>query len=117
MDNIEIARRLKQLRTENRLSQRQFAEILGIKQPAYHRIEVGDNALSIQYAITLYREFGISFNWLILGVGEQDESDEPELVRLAWELERNDPVMKFQVISKIYELKAEKEGRNRKTLK
>ncbi len=109
MDNIDIARRLKQLRTENGLSQEQFGEILGIKQSTCHRIEAGDHSLSLKHAVTLHEEFGISFNWLILGIGDPGETGEPQLIRLAWDLEKNDPAMKSQVIENIYQLKAEKD--------
>ncbi len=99
-----MGQRLKELRTARGLTQKQMSEILGIDQSAYHRVEKGENALATRHCITLAGNFDISLDALLLGKKEE----EPELVRLAREVEAQDPVLKYQVIAFIYEKKAER---------
>ncbi len=104
MNNKDIGRRLKEIRTAKGLTQKKMSEILGIDQSAYNRIENGENAIAVRHCITLRKEFGISLDALIFGV---EVDDEPEIVKLAWELAKGNPVSMYQVIAFIYEKKAE----------
>lgn len=65
----ESAKRLKELRMELGLSQRQMAPHFGIERAAYSRMELGENNISEFHLNTIAREWGISVNWLVLGVG------------------------------------------------
>ncbi len=113
--NKKIGIRLRSVRKQAGLTQAQTAKILGIETSTYTKIETGVNQLTVPHCIALAERFNISLDALILGKGEikEDEQGVPEIIRLARELEENDPVMKFQIISRIYELMAEREMDNR----
>lgn len=69
--------RIKKVRTDYGLTQKEFAESLGISAAAVCRLETGQNNPSEQTVKAICREYGIDEHWLRTGEG----SEEPELTR------------------------------------
>lgn len=65
--NIEIGGRLKDARENLNYTQSQFAELLGICDEHYRKIENGSVGLTIEKVCILYQEAKIDPNYLILG--------------------------------------------------
>jgi transcriptional regulator with XRE-family HTH domain len=68
-----IGDRLKQFRVEAGLTKKDIAEILGIQLPDYIEIEKNKVDLTLKHIITLKKEFDISIDWLITGVGNKSQ--------------------------------------------
>ena len=60
-----IQKRLCEIRKQNKLSQRQVAEILGIPQQQYSRYESGKFDIPVRYVIVLCQFYSISSDWLL----------------------------------------------------
>lgn len=60
-----FAERLKELRKENNLSQRQMAEILFIKQQSYIRYEKNTSEPSYEMLIVIAKYFKVSTDYLL----------------------------------------------------
>lgn len=65
--NIEIGIRLKDIRENLHYTQSQFAEILGICDEHYRKIENGSVGLTLEKVNILHKEVNIDPNYLILG--------------------------------------------------
>lgn len=63
-------KRLKELRTHLGLSQKNFAERLGITDSGLSNLESGKRNLTEQMIISICREFNVNRAWLVEGVGE-----------------------------------------------
>ena len=75
METLQImGARLKLLRKERRIYQREIAELLHITQPHYLKIERGDINISALTLYTLARYFGVSTDYLL---GLSDERPAP----------------------------------------
>lgn len=57
--------RLRELRTDNDLSQRQIAEHLGIKQTVYSRYETGKNDMKIEQLVKLALFYKVSADYIL----------------------------------------------------
>ncbi|WP_079506891.1 helix-turn-helix domain-containing protein [Mesobacillus jeotgali] len=95
---FEISRRYKQIRGVKKLSQKEFAERIGIKQSSLSSIEKGSSKPSIDTVITTSNVFGVSTDWILLGdrpkvstvkenhllnlFGQLTEKDQEEILRL-----------------------------------
>lgn len=62
--------RIKKVRKDNGLTQKEFAERLGIKQNTVASYEMGRIGVSDSVRISICREFGINEQWLREGIGE-----------------------------------------------
>lgn len=62
--------RIKELRTELKLTQQGFADRLGIKRGAVANYEVGRNEPSDSVISLICREFNVDEKWLRTGVGD-----------------------------------------------
>ncbi|MBR5619123.1 MAG: helix-turn-helix transcriptional regulator [Clostridia bacterium] len=62
--------RIRELRGDHDLTQRDVAALLGTTQQVYSRYEQGVNELPIRYLITLCRFYKVDSNY-ILGLSEQ----------------------------------------------
>lgn len=60
--------RIRQIRKENKLTQKEFAERLGIKQNTVASYEMGRIGISDSVIISICREFGINEEWLKNGI-------------------------------------------------
>ena len=57
--------KIRQFRQENRITQAQVAEVLGISQQQYFKYEKGINELPLRYLTVLCKTYGISADWLL----------------------------------------------------
>jgi transcriptional regulator with XRE-family HTH domain len=57
--------RIRELREDNDLKQKNIAEFLGIKQQVYSTYEIGDRALPIEHLIKLCRYYDVSADWVL----------------------------------------------------
>ncbi|MCH5160171.1 MAG: helix-turn-helix transcriptional regulator [Clostridiales bacterium] len=60
-----FAQRLKELRTENNLTQKQVAVRLGIRQQSYTRYENGSGEPSLDTLIAIARFYNVSVDYLL----------------------------------------------------
>lgn len=61
--------RIRELRESRNMTQRQVAEVLGIKQQVYSNYELGFRSLPIEHLIKLCKFYNASSDW-ILGLSE-----------------------------------------------
>ena len=59
---FNAGKRIKELRTENNLSQAQLAKLIGVRQKAIDYWERNVNEPKISYVVLLINIFGISYN-------------------------------------------------------
>ncbi len=67
--------RIRDLREARRLTQRQVADVLGIRQQVYSKYELGVRSLPLEHLMKLCRFYGASADW-ILGLSGQEEKSE-----------------------------------------
>ena len=68
--DIEVGKRLKEIRSYFHISQKDFATKYGISQQALSRYEMGKSYISDEIKKSLAKEFGININWLLTGEGK-----------------------------------------------
>lgn len=56
---------LRRLRRENKLTQKEVADILGISQQQENRFELGENEPKIEYLVKLADYFGCTIDYLV----------------------------------------------------
>ena len=61
----EIGKRLKELRTENRLSQQEFGALLSVSQDTISLWENGKSCPSVQHIIIISKTFNVSSDYLL----------------------------------------------------
>ena len=66
----DLPGRFKQVRLENKLTQRQIAELIGISEQSYQRYEYGKVVPSALVLISIADALGVSLDYL---VGRSDE--------------------------------------------
>lgn len=64
-----VYRRIRDLRTDHDLSQKQLADYLGMSQTGYSKYEVGTNDIPTQILIKLARFYNVSVDYIL---GETD---------------------------------------------
>lgn len=62
--------RIRELREDNDLSQKDIAEILNTTQQVYSRYENGTNEIPVRHLVTLARYYNVSLDYI---VGETDQ--------------------------------------------
>lgn len=67
---ITQGERLKQIRTELRLSQAKLGKSLGISAPSIGKAEKGINRLSNESLTKLLENYNVNINYLLAGKGE-----------------------------------------------
>lgn len=70
---IETGKRIKQLRKEERLTQAQLAEKIGVSSRMVRAFESGDSGASIDVLVSLSELFNTSLDYLILGKNIQND--------------------------------------------
>lgn len=60
--------RVKKVRTELKLTQKQFGERLGVKDNTITQIELGNRGVSNQMLVSICREFNVSMDYLKDGI-------------------------------------------------
>ena len=64
-------KRLKEIREEKRYTQKEFADILDLKQAKIRDMEVGRGKVSTEIALKIEDEFNINLRWLLAGRGDK----------------------------------------------
>lgn len=67
---VEISKRFRAFRTENKLSQKGLADQLGLRQSTIASIETAVTFPSLPITLFLVKKFNLSLNWLLTGDGE-----------------------------------------------
>jgi len=70
-----IALKIKQIRKELSLTQKEFSEKIGIERSLLSHIEIGDSMPSIEFYSSIAKIFRINLNWLITGEGNMLVND------------------------------------------
>ncbi|WFC42301.1 helix-turn-helix transcriptional regulator [Pseudoxanthomonas sp. SE1] len=68
-DNLAVGERLAAVREDQRLSQIEFAERLGLSPRAYQNYERGERELPAAVLTTLHAVFGLDPLWVLIGPG------------------------------------------------
>lgn len=76
----DIRNRLKSLRTEEGLSQDQFAAIAGITRSSYGQIELGKHNIGIEGLAAISDHFNKPIEWLLFGIDSSSVAKEPPSV-------------------------------------
>ena len=66
-----MSKRFKEIRTDNKLTQEEFANKLNLKQAKVREIEGGRQKILIEIAIELEDKFNINLRWLLSGRGNK----------------------------------------------
>lgn len=80
-EKMDIHERMKMIREQNNMTQAEFGKRLGISRDVYANIE--NDRLKKPEAKEpiiklICKEFGVSYQWLVNGLGEMNDSDENE---------------------------------------
>ena len=67
---MDIKERIKMVRLENGISQKEFARRIGLAQTSYSSVETGASPVQERHIISICSEFGISDAWLRTGEGD-----------------------------------------------
>ncbi len=70
--NVQVGRRLREIRENMGYTQFRFAEILGVVEEHYRKIELGSSGLTLEKVLILYERLNIDSTYLI--VGERKET-------------------------------------------
>lgn len=70
---MQYYERIKELRINAGLTQKQIGEVLGVKQSQYQRWESGKRDYPIAVLVTLAEYFGVSTDYILLGKIETEE--------------------------------------------
>ncbi|KAA0257186.1 helix-turn-helix domain-containing protein [Deferribacter autotrophicus] len=68
--NIEICKRIKQIRKDLNVSQKEFAATIGISQGHLSKIERGEHSPDKPIIMSIAYSYGINPDWLLTGEGE-----------------------------------------------
>lgn len=89
MTNIkkDIGRRIKAIRSGQKLTQIQIAKLLGVSPATISAWEIGDIGISIEAAIRVAKFANISLDWLLVGNEDTnrnciEETETPEEMKL-----------------------------------
>jgi transcriptional regulator with XRE-family HTH domain len=83
-----VARKIKRLRTERNLSQRQLSHIADVSGPHFGLIEAGVGNVSLLVLVKISQALGVSISDLFEGVGGARSAMDSAIVRLTANLER-----------------------------
>lgn len=86
-DVKECAKRIRQLRIQNGLTQEQMATSLRIDQSFYARIETGKRGCPVDIFVQLFDLFGVSLDYLILGKSDNRFPSKADTAQLKSDIE------------------------------
>lgn len=78
---MDIHERIKMVREQNNMTQAEFGKRLGISRDVYANIEndrLRKPETKEPIIKLICKEFGVSYQWLVNGLGEMNDSDENE---------------------------------------
>lgn len=89
--------RIRQIRTDNKLSMEEFSRRIGVTRSSISKIESGENNPSEQTIILICREFGINEEWLRTGKGRKEVLQEERFAVNIGKLQRadNETIMRW----------------------
>ncbi len=73
MNNLDVGKRIKEIRKSMQLTQKQFANRLMISQSYLSGVEIGNEKPNDKFLKFLCLEYGVSEKWLLSGEGEMYE--------------------------------------------
>lgn len=79
--------RLKSIRKESKMTQKAFAEKLGLSENLVYMMEKGDRTITERTIKDICREFNISESWLRYGIEPKYQEPADDLTQLAAELD------------------------------
>ena len=82
-----LARKIKRIREENKLSQRQLAQIADVSGPHYGLIEAGVGNVSLLVLVKIAEALGVTVSDLFEGVGGVKSGADAAIVRW-WQVSR-----------------------------
>jgi len=88
-ENEEIADRFRELRAKTGLSQKDFASSIDLSHTVIAEIERGGREPSRKVMVAVARKYGVSLDWLLLGVGSMEGAqpkEDPEVEVLKKEI-------------------------------
>ncbi len=62
---MSYIRRIRELREDNDKTQKEIADVLGIKQNVYSRYELGKNELPLRHLVVLCEFYGVSADYIL----------------------------------------------------
>lgn len=77
---MDIKDRVKAVRLENGLAQKEFARRIGLAQTSYSSVETGVSPVQERHIISICSEFGISESWLRTGEGDMYADEDAMLL-------------------------------------
>ncbi len=90
--------RIKNIRKEAGLTQKEFAEKLGIKQNTVACYEMGKIGISDSVIFSICREFNISENWIRNGVEPKYTIKNDDYTKISVEIDKKDPKARQAII-------------------
>ncbi len=103
-ENKEIADRFRKLRSKTGLSQKDFAASIDLSHTVIAEIERGGREPSRKVMVAVARKYGVSLDWLLLGVGSMEGAqpkEDPEVEALKKEIaEMEDTIRKLEAENK-----------------
>ena len=79
---MDIKDKIKQIRNNNKLSQKEFASLLGETQQSISQFENGERIPGTAVLIKLSEKLKINLNWLLLDIGDMELSEYESSVHL-----------------------------------
>jgi transcriptional regulator with XRE-family HTH domain len=76
IENIKIHERIKKIRTNNKLSQKEFAEKIGIGQSSISELEKGNAKPSVETLESISKNFKISIDYIVHGEEYSQKNNE-----------------------------------------
>lgn len=76
-----LGKRLKNLRTERKLSQKQLSSLLSCSSGYISELEQGKKMPGSDVLISLKRAFGVNIDWLLTGEGEPYPQESPQTAK------------------------------------
>ena len=64
-DNIKMYRRIRDLRNDNDMTQKELSKILGMSQTGYSKYETGENDIPTEILIKLSKLYNVSIDYLL----------------------------------------------------
>jgi transcriptional regulator with XRE-family HTH domain len=89
LDKNDLIDRFRSLRSKTNLSQKDFAQSIGLSQSVIAEIERGSREPSRSVLVAIAEKYQVSLDWLLLGVGSSDSvqcRENPEVEALKKEI-------------------------------
>lgn len=95
---IFLKNRIKQIRKENKLTQSEFGERIGVKGNTIGNYELGLRNPTDAVILSICREFNIAENWLRTGEEPKYTIINDDYTKISADIDRNDPKARQAII-------------------